>query len=71
MLEFFNETSIVCERLFMKGFCGISMNDTYWEMFLISNVDMVEIQKAKQATEVLTIAGDISIYQKFRNASFS
>lgn len=45
----------------MKGFRGISMNDTYWEMFLISNTNILEIQKAMQATEALTIAGHLSM----------
>lgn len=45
----------------MKGFFGISMNDTCWEMFLFSNMYMLEIQKAMQATEALTIAGHLSM----------
>lgn len=53
---------MVWERLFMKVFCGISINDTYQEMFLISNMDMLDIQKAMQTTEALTITGDLSVY---------
>lgn len=62
LLEFFSETSMVWERLFMEVFCGISINDTYQEMFLISNRDMLDIQKAMQTTGALTITGDLSVY---------